>query len=97
MHTELLKGQQLGTYIVQVRALARSLDPRTSQPFLIKWFLEELRDESVSYYVIQQQPMTLDMAILFVINHRIRRLCHGINEIVTRLPIIPTKDQLAER
>ena len=41
--------------------------------------------------------MTLDMAILFVIHHRIGRLCHDINEIVTRLPTMPTKDQLANR
>ena len=82
---------------MQVRAFARSLDPRTSQPFMIKWFLEGLRDESFSCYVKQQQPVTLDMAILFVIHHCIRRLCHDINEIVTRLPTIPTKDQLAER
>ena len=71
-HIELQEGQPLSVYIVQVRALARSLDPRTSQPFLIKWFLKGLRDEFISCYVIQQQPVTLDMAILFVIHHRIR-------------------------
>ena len=56
---------------MQIRALAQSLDPRTSQPFLIKWFLEGLGDESVSCYVKQQQPVTLDMAILFVIHRHI--------------------------
>ena len=34
--TKLQEGQPLSTYIVQVRALARRLDPRTSQPFLMK-------------------------------------------------------------
>ena len=37
------------------------------------------------------------MAILFVIHDRIGRLCHDINEIVTRLPTMPTKDQLTDR
>ena len=96
-HIELQEGQPLSVYIVQVRALARSLDPRTSQPFLIKWFLEGLRDASINSYVTQQQPMTLDMEIMFVIHHHIRQLCHDINEIMTQLPIIPTKDQLAKR
>ena len=50
-----------------------------------------------SGYVRQQQLMTLNMAIMFVVHHRIGRLCHDINEIVTRLPTIPTKDQLADR
>ena len=59
--------------------------------------MEGLIDESVSCYVKQQQPVMLDMAILFVIHHHIRRLCHDINEIVTRLPTMPTKDQLADR
>ena len=79
---------------MQVRALAQSLDPQTSQPFLVKWFLEGLGDDFV--YVKQQRPVTLDMAILFVIHHRMGRLCHDINEIVTRLPNMPTKDQLAD-
>ena len=34
MHTKLQEDQPLSTYIVQVRALAQSLDPQTSQPFL---------------------------------------------------------------
>ena len=71
MYTKLQEGQPLSTYIVQVRALAQSLDSQISQPFLIKWILEGLGDESINCYVKQQQPMTLDMAILFVIHHRI--------------------------
>ena len=37
IHTKLQEGQPLTTYLVQVRALAQSLEPRISQPFLIKW------------------------------------------------------------